>query len=81
MLAEVGETETETEAGMEGGTETLEAVPQDASAMAARKTNRNKKMRRNAAGIVRIVSGRAREEGNWTEGQKWGIGAGMSRKL
>lgn len=50
MLAEVGETETE--AGIEGGTMTLEAVPQEASAMAARNTNRNKKMWREAADIV-----------------------------
>jgi hypothetical protein len=76
MLAEAGETETATDAGMEGGTATFEAVPQEASAMAARKTNRNKKMRRKAADIVRLVSGRGREKGNWTEVQKWGMGGG-----
>jgi hypothetical protein len=52
MLAEVGETETETETGIGGGTMTLEAVPQEASAMPTRNTNRNTKMRRKAADIA-----------------------------
>jgi hypothetical protein len=57
ILAVVGETATETEAGGGGGgvVTDLEAVPQEARAMAARNTNRKRKNGRRAEDMVRIV--------------------------
>jgi len=76
MLAVVGETVTNTPAGgaVGGGTglTILVAVPQEASAMAARNTSRNKKRGRSAEDIVRIVSTAQEGWDNWTWGQKRG---------
>lgn len=52
----------------------MEAEPQEARAMAARYTSRNRKRRRSAEAIVRIVSEREAGRDNWTVGQNWGRG-------
>jgi hypothetical protein len=61
MLAEVGETETMTPTGGGGEVVEEEVEPQEARAMAATKTSRNKKMRRAAEDMIRIVSGGGNE--------------------
>ncbi len=55
----------------------MEAEPQDARAKAARDTSRNRKRRRSAEDIVRIVSEREAGRDNWTVGQNWCRGEGV----
>jgi len=77
MLAVEGETDTETEVGWVGEGVWLavfDAAPQEASAVAAKNTSKNRNTGRRPEDIVRIVSRGADSRGNWTKVQKRGDG-------